>query len=114
MLLGTVAGGTIMYELVSWAATGELSRHVHGPANLLVATAAMVGLGLPAAMALPRTVCPFAFLTAAAAAAASGLAVSGDQHLYAVPLVSLAGASVVVGWASLRLGNRSRRPRTTV
>ena len=113
MLLGTVAGGTIIYELVSWAATGDLSRRVHDPANLLAATAVMVGLGLPAAMALPRAVCPFAFLTAAAAAAASGLAVSGDQHLYAVPLVSLAGASVVVGWASLRLGNRTRRPRTT-
>src|SRR6266568_4075135 len=74
MLVGTVAGMAVLYELVSWAAHRQLSQHLHSPSDVWLTAVLMIVIGIPAAVSFPRLVRSFAFLVAVAAAVAASVA----------------------------------------
>jgi len=112
MVVGSLAGVAVFYELVSLAHRGQLTAKLHSPGNVWLGAACVFVFGWGLALVAPRVARWFGMFTAAGGWAAGAIAASGNESAYAVPLlcVGLAGALVVL--ASHRSENQRGRALT--
>ncbi|MBV8304789.1 MAG: hypothetical protein JOZ04_11300 [Acidimicrobiia bacterium] len=113
MVVGSLAGVAVLYELVSLAHRGQLEKTLHSPTDVLLGAACLLVFGWGLALVAPRVGRAFALFTATGAAAAAAIAASGNERAFSVPLCWVAGASLLVVWASYRPDRQERRARTT-
>ncbi len=102
MIVGSVAGVAVLYELVSLANRGQLEARLHSPTDVYIGAACLFVFGWGLALVAPKTARWFGMLTAAGAAAAGAIAASGSETAFALPLVSIGVAAVLVVFASFR------------
>jgi hypothetical protein len=113
MVVGSLAGVAVLYELVSLAHRGQLASRLHSTDNVWLGAACLFMFGWGLALVAPRVARGLGMVTAAGAWAAGSIAASGNESAYAVPLLCLGLAAVLVVIASFRTENQFRPPRTT-
>jgi len=113
VVVGSVAGVAVLYELVSLAHRSELARQLHSPTNVYLAAACLFVFGYGLAQVAPGVARGFGMFTAAGAWAAGSIAAYGHEPLYAVPLLCLGLAAALVVIAALRTSHQQRRARTS-
>ena len=112
MVVGSLAGVALFYELVSLAHRGQLETRLHDPMDVMLGAACLLVFGWGLALVAPRTARWFGMLSAAGAAAAGAIAASGSESAYAIPLFSVGLAAAIVVFASFRGEKQERRART--
>jgi hypothetical protein len=99
MVVGSLAGVAVLYELVVLAHRNELATQLHSPSNVWVGAACLLVVGWGLAMAVPRVARWFGMFAAAGGFAAGALAGYRQTEVaFALPLLGLGlvGAIVVV------------------
>ncbi|MCU1448097.1 MAG: hypothetical protein JWP02_267 [Acidimicrobiales bacterium] len=99
MVVGSLAGVAVLYELVLLAHRKELATQLHSPGNVWVGAACLLIVGWAMAMAAPRVARWFGMFVAAGGFAAGAVAGYGQTEVaYALPLLGfgLVGAVIVV------------------
>jgi peptidoglycan/LPS O-acetylase OafA/YrhL len=112
MVVGSLAGVALFYELVLLAHRGQLETRMHDPANVMLGAACFFVFGWGLALVAPRTARWLGMFTAAGAAAAGAIAASGTETAYAVPLFCVGLAAAIVVFASFRGEKQERKART--
>jgi hypothetical protein len=112
MIVGTVAGVAVLFELVSLAHRGQLEARLHSTTDVYIAAACLFVFGWGLALVAPKTARWFGMVTAAGAAAAGAIAASGSETAYALPLFSIGIAAVFIVFASYRGDRQERKART--
>jgi hypothetical protein len=113
VVLGSVAGVALLYELLSFAHRSEPGAQFHSPSNVWLGAACLFVFGYGLALVAPRVARWFGMFTAAGGWAAGSIAAYGNETLYAVPLLCLGLVAAVIVLASFRNENQQRRPRTS-
>jgi hypothetical protein len=113
MIVGSIAGVAVLYELVSLANRGQLEARLHTPSDVFIGAACLFVFGWGLALVAPKTARWFAMFIAAGAAAAGAIALSGSENAFALPLVSIGVAAALIVFASYRGDKQERRARTT-
>jgi hypothetical protein len=113
MLVGSLAGVAVLYELVSLANSEQLEARLHSASNVYIAAACLFVFGWGLALVAPRVARWFAMLTVAGAAAAGAIAVSGPETAFAVPLFCVGLAAALIVLASYRGERQEHRARMT-
>jgi hypothetical protein len=111
MLVGSLAGVAVLYELMSLADRGQLEARLHSTSNVYIAAACLFVFGWGLALVAPKVARWFAMLTVAGAAAAGAVAASGSQAAFAVPLFCVGLAAALVVFASFRGEKQERKAR---
>jgi len=111
MIVGSVAGVAVLYELVLLANRGQLEARLHSSTDVYIGAACLLVFGWGLALVAPKTARWFGMLTAAGAAAAGAIAASGTEQAYALPLFSIGVAAVLVVFASFRGERQEHRAR---
>jgi hypothetical protein len=99
MVVGSLAGVAVLYELVVLAHRSELATQLHSPGNVWVGAACLLVVGWAMAMAAPRVARWFGMFVAAGGWAAGAIAGYRQTEVaYALPLLGfgLVGAIIVV------------------
>jgi cell division protein FtsW (lipid II flippase) len=112
MVVGSLAGVAVLYELVSLAHRGQLEARMHDPTNVMLGAACLFIFGWGLALVAPRTARWFGMFIAAGAAAAGAIAASGTENAYAIPLFCVGLAAAAVVFASFRGEKQERKART--
>jgi len=112
MIVGSIAGVAVLYELVWIANQGQLEARLHSPSNVFIGAACLLMFGWGLALVAPRVGRWFALFTLAGAAAAGAIAASGTESAFAPPLFGAAAAAGAVVFASYRGERQARRART--
>jgi hypothetical protein len=113
MLVGSLAGVAVLYELVSLADRGQLETHLHTASDVYIAAACVFVFGWGLALVAARTARWFAMFTVAGTAAAGAIAASGAESAFALPLFSVGLAAVLVVFASYRGEHQEHKARMT-
>ncbi len=113
MIVGSLAGVAVLYELVSLAHGDQLEAQLHSPSALWTGAACMFVFGMGLAMVAPRVARGFASFTAVGALAAASVAASGTEAAYAGPLACVGTAAALVVAASFRRSRWRNRARMT-
>jgi len=103
MILGSIAGVAVLYELVQTAHHHQLADRLHSPADTWLAAGALFVVCFFLTMAVPRIVSWFSLFVMIGAFAAGSIAASNDQANFAVPLLGvglIGGALAVWAWHS--------------
>ena len=87
MVVGSLAGVAVLYELVLLTHRHQLAARLHTPNNVWLAAACLFCFGWGLAMVAPKVARPFGMFVAAGSWAAGALAAYGDQETFAVPLL---------------------------
>lgn len=111
MIVGSVAGVAVLYELVSLANRGQLEARFHSSTNVYIAAACLFVFGWGLALVAPKTARWLGMLTAAGAAAAGAIAASGSEQAFALPIFSIGVAAVLVVFASFRGERQEHKAR---
>jgi len=112
MIVGSVAGVAVLYELVSLADRGQLEARLHAPMDVYLGAGCLLVFGWGLALVAPRVGRWFAMFVVAGAAAAGAIAASGTESAYALPLFSIGAAATLVVCASFLGERQERRART--
>ena len=112
MVVGSLAGVAVLYELVSLAHQGQLANRLHSPTDVMLGAACVFVFGWGVALVTPRVGRWFGMFTATGAAAAGAIAASGAESDYTVPLLCVGAAAMLMVWASYRGDRQTRRART--
>ncbi|MBV9413304.1 MAG: hypothetical protein JO148_17055 [Acidimicrobiia bacterium] len=112
MVLGSLAGVALLYELVSVAHRGQLEARLHDPTNVMLGAACLFVFGWGLALVAPKTARWFGMFAAAGAAAAGAIAASGTERAYAIPLICVGLSGALVVFASFRGEKQERKART--
>jgi hypothetical protein len=112
MVVGSLAGVAVFYELVSLAHRGQLAAKVHSPSNIWLGAACVFSFGWGLALMAPKVARWFGMFTAVGGWAAGAIAASGNESSYAVPLLCLGLAGALVVLASYRSENQRGRALT--
>jgi hypothetical protein len=113
MLVGSVAGVAVLFELVSLADRGQLETHLHTASDVYIGAACLFVFGWGLALVAPKTARWFAMFIVAGAAAAGALAAKSTESTFAVPLLCVGLAAVLVVFASFRGDRQEHRARMT-
>ena len=113
MVLGSIAGVALLYELVQTAHEHLLAERMHAPSNVWAAAAGLFFGGLALAYVVPRFVSWFGLFAMVAGWAAGSIAASTNQSPFAVPLLGLGLAGAAVAVVSFYSDRFLRRPRLT-
>ena len=113
MIVGSIAGVAVLYELVYLANQGQLEARLHSPTDVFIGAACLFVFGWGLALVAPKTARWFGMFTAAGAAAAGAIALSGNESFYALPIFSIGIAATLVVFASYRGEKQERTARTT-
>ena len=101
MIVGSLAGVAVLYELVVLAHRTELASRLHSPSNVWVGAACLLVVGWAVAMAAPRVARWFGMFVAAGGFAAGALAGYGQtEAAYALPLLGLGLVGTIIVVAS--------------
>jgi len=112
MVVGSLAGVAVLYELVSLAHGGQLEARLHSPTNVMLGAACLVFFGCGLALVAPKVGRWFGLFTATGAGAAAAVAASGTETAYTVPLLCVGAAALLMVVASYRGDRLERRART--
>ena len=113
MVVGSLAGVAVLYELVSLAHRGQLEKTLHAPVDVMLGAACLLVFGWGLALVASKVGRSFGMFTATGAGAAAAVAASGSENAFCVPLCCVAVAAVLMVWASYRGDRQERRARTT-
>ena len=113
MVVGSVAGVAVLYELVSLAHRQQLAAQLHSPTNVWLGAACLFVFGYGLALVAPRVARWFGMFTAAGGWAAGSIAAYGGESLYAVPLLCLGLAAALIVLGAHWTENQQRRARTS-
>ena len=113
MIVGSIAGVAVLYELVYLANRGQLEARLHTPTDVFIGAACLFMFGWGLALVAPKTARWFGMFTAAGAAAAGTIAMTGSENVYALPIFSIGIAAALVVFASYRGDKAERKARTT-
>jgi len=113
MIVGSVAGVAVLYELVSLANRGQLEARLHSPSDVYIAAGCLFVFGWGLALVAPKTARWFGMFTAAGAAAAGAIAASGSERAFAVPIFSIGLAAALVVGASYLGERQEHKARVT-
>ena len=112
MLVGSLAGVAVLYELVSMAHNDQLAARLHSPSNVWLLAVCVFVFGWGLATIASRVGRWFGLFAAAGGWAAGSIAASNGQKDYAVPLLCLGLAAALMVFASFRGDRQLRRSRT--
>jgi hypothetical protein len=112
MVVGSLAGVAVLFELVSLAHRGQLEARLHSPTDVMLGAACVFVFGWGLALVAPKVARWFALFTATGSAAAAAVAASGNENVYTVPLLCVGVAAMLVVWASYRGDRQERKART--
>jgi hypothetical protein len=113
VVVGSVAGVAVLYELVSLAHRKELAAQLHSPTNVWLGAACLFVFGYGLALVAPRVARWLGMFTAAGGWAAGSIAAYGGESLYAVPLLCLGLAAALIVLGAVRTEHQQRSPRTS-
>jgi len=116
MVVGSLAGVAVFYELVSLANRGQLETRLQSPTDVMLGAACLFVAGWGLALVAPRVARWLGLFTVTGAAAAATIAASGNENAFTVPLLCVGAAAMLMVWASYRgdrQESRARRARTT-
>ena len=111
MVLGSIAGVAVLYELVQSAHQHQLADRLQSPTDVWVAAGALFLIGWMLTFAVPRVVGWFTVFVTVGAWAAGSVAATSNQGSYAVPLLGLGVASGAVAALAFLSESRIRPPR---
>jgi len=112
MVVGSLAGVAVLFELVSLAHRAQLESQLHDPVDVMLGAACLFVFGWGLALVAPRVARWFAMFVAMGAAAAAAVAAKGTESAYTIPLLCVGVAAVFVVFASYRGDRQERRART--
>ena len=112
MLVGSVAGVAVLYELVSLADRGQLETHLHTASDVYIGAACLFVFGWGLALVAPKTARWLGMFIVAGAAAAGAIAANGTEPTFAVPLFCVGFAAVLIVFASFRGERQESKART--
>jgi hypothetical protein len=112
MVVGSLTGVAVLFELVSLANRAQLEARFHSPTDVMLGAACLFVFGWGLALVAPRTARWLAMFTTAGAAAAGAIAAAGSEQPFAVPLFCVGLAAAAVVFASYRGEKQERRART--
>ena len=116
MVVGSLAGVAVFFELVSLAHHGQLEARLQSPTNVMLGAACLFVFGWGLALVAPKIARWLGLFTATGAGAAASIAASGNESAYSLPLLCVGAAAMLIVWASYRgdrQERRARRARTT-
>ena len=112
MVVGSLAGVAVLFQLVWISNHNQLAERFHSPDNVWIGAACFFVFGWGLALVAPKVARWLGMFTAAGAFAAGSIAASGHESGYAMPLIILGLAAVLVVVASFKGDNQLRRART--
>ena len=112
MVVGSLAGVAVLFELVSLAHRGQLEARLHSPTNVALGAACLFIFGWGLALVAPKVARWFGLFVATGAGAAAAVAASGAEKAYTVPLLGVGGAALLMVFASYKGDRQERRART--
>jgi hypothetical protein len=113
MVLGSIAGVALLYELMQTAHQHQLAQRLHAPSDVWAAGAAVLFGGLAVAYVAPRFVSWFGLFVMIAGWSSGSVAAYSNQGAYAIPLLGLGLAGAAVAVISFYSDKSLRRPRVT-
>jgi hypothetical protein len=113
MVVGSLAGIAVLYELVLLTHQNQLSSRLHSPGNVWLVAACLFIFGWGLALVAPRVARSFGVFAAVGGWTAGSLAAYGNQKTFAMPLLGVGLAAAVVVLASFLNEHRLRRTRMT-
>jgi hypothetical protein len=113
VVIGSLAGVALLYELVSMTHHHELVARLESPDNVWLAAACLFVFGWALALVWPRMVSRFALFATAAGWAAGAMAAYSNQTVFALPLIGFGLAGAAVAMVAFQSESQVRRPRTT-
>lgn len=113
MVVGSLGGVAVLFELVSLAHRGQLDARLHSPTDVIIGAACLFVFGWGLALVAPRVGRWFGLFVATGAGAAASIAASGTEKAYTVPLLCVGAAALLMVFASYRGDRQERRARTT-
>jgi len=113
MLVGSLAGVAVLYELVSLADRGQLEAHLHTASDVYIGAACLFVFGWGLALVAPKAARWFAMFIVAGAAAAGAIAAKGSESMFALPLFSVGLAAILIVFASYRGDRQEHKARMT-
>lgn len=113
MVVGSLAGVAVLFQLVWISDHSQLAERFHSPDNVWIGAACFFVFGWGLALVAPRVARWLGMFTAAGAWAAGSIAAKGGQSGYALPLFALGLAGALVAAASFKGDSELRRARTT-
>jgi hypothetical protein len=113
MVVGSLAGVAVFFELVALADRGQLDAQLHAPVDVMLGAACLFVFGWGLALVAPKVARWFAMFIAMGAGAAAAVAAKGIESAYTIPLLCVAAAAILVVFASYRGDHQERRARTT-
>jgi hypothetical protein len=111
MIVGSIAGVAVLFELVSLAHRGQLEATLHSTTNVTVGAACLLVFGWGLALVAPRVGRWFGLFAAMGAGAAAAIAASGTEKAYTVPLICVGAAAMLIVFASYKGDRQERRSR---
>ena len=111
MVVGSLAGLAVLFELVALANGGKLEAQLHSPTDVMIGAACLFVFGWGLALVAAHTARWFGLFVVAGAAAAGAIAASGSEHDFAGPLFCVGLAAALVVFASFRGDRQTRRAR---
>jgi hypothetical protein len=112
MVVGSLAGVAVLYELVWLAHHQQLGARLRSPDNVWIAAACVFVFGWGLALVAPKVARWLFMFTLAGAWAAASIAASAGEHAYAVPLLGVGLAAALAAAASFKGDRQMRRART--
>jgi len=113
MVVGSLAGVAVLFQLVWITNHNQLAERFHSPDNVWIGAACLFVFGWGLALVAPSVARWFGGLVAAGAFAAGSIAASGSESAYAPPLFVVGLAAALIVLASFKGDNQLRRARTT-
>ena len=111
MVLGSIAGVALLYELVQSAHQHQLADRLHSTTDVWIGAAVFFLLGWMLTFAVPRVIGWFALFAMIGGWAAGSLAAYSNQATFAVPLLGLGVAGGAVAVVAFHSDSGMRRPR---
>jgi hypothetical protein len=111
MVLGSIAGAALFYELIQTAHQHQLAERLHSPTDVWIGAGVFFLLGWLLTFAVRRIVGWFALFVMIGSWAASGIAASSNQMAYAVPLLGVGLAAGALAVVAFETDSNLRRPR---
>jgi len=113
MVVGSLAGVAVLFELVWMSNHNQLAERFHSPDNVWIAAACFFVFGWGLALVAPRVARWLGMFTAAGAWAAASIAASGNEPDYVLPLICVGVAAALMVLASFKGEHQIRRARMT-
>jgi len=111
MVLGSIAGVALLYELVQTAHHHELAERLQSPSDVWIAAGVFFLIGWMLTFAIPRVIGWFALFVMVGGWATGSLAAYSNQASFAVPLLGLGLAGGAVAVVAFHSESRVRPPR---